>query len=167
MEIASVFSQADEQAMYLALELAQKAGQYNEVPVGAVILDANGQLLGQGFNQVICASDPTQHAEIVALRQACTKLSNYRIPGAQLFVTLEPCVMCLGALFHARLARIVYATPDPKTGACGSQLRLHENSALNHHTRVQSGLLQNQASQLLRDFFKERRLLAKQNRTFS
>lgn len=164
MDSTILFSPVDEQAMALALKLAKVAWQHNEVPVGAVILDEQGSLIGQGFNRVITSADPTQHAEIVALRQACLARNNYRLPGAQLFVTLEPCVMCLGALFHARFARIVYAAPDPKTGACGSQLALHENSTLNHHTRVQSGLFQNQASQILRDFFKERRLLAKQNK---
>lgn len=159
------FTEADTAAMQMALQLAQRAWDQGEVPVGAVVLDAAGQLIGQGFNQVIVGHDPSLHAEMIALRQASTQLKNYRLPEAQLFVTLEPCVMCLGAMFHARIARIVYATSDPKTGACGSLLSLHENTQLNHHTHVQSGLLQAPAAQLLRDFFKERRQLAKQKRS--
>lgn len=158
------FDATDTAAMQLALQLARQAWDSGEVPVGAVLLDADGQYIGQGFNQVITRHDPSAHAEMLALRQATTQAKNYRLPGAQLFVTLEPCVMCLGAMFHARLARIVYATSDPKTGACGSLLCLHHNPQLNHHTHVQSGLLQDQAAQLLRDFFKERRQLAKQKR---
>lgn len=160
----SEFSVSDIQAMQLALQLADMAWQHGEVPVGAVLVDAHGQLLGQGYNQVITRSDPTLHAEVVALRQATALAANYRLPGSQLFVTLEPCLMCFGALLHARVERVVYAAPDPKTGACGSVLCLHEHPTLNHQTQVQSGLLQDQASQLLRDFFKERRLLAKQKK---
>lgn len=160
----SEFSSTDIHAMQLALQLAKVAWQHGEVPVGAVLLDAQGQLLGQGRNQVITQSDPTQHAEIVALRQATKLASNYRLPGSQLFVTLEPCLMCLGALLHARVARIVFAATDLKTGACGSVLSVHQHPSLNHQTQVQSGLLEDQASQLLRDFFKERRLLAKQKK---
>lgn len=152
--------------MQLALQLAHQAWQLGEVPVGAVLLDAEGQVIGQGFNQVISSHDPSQHAEINALRQAASTVQNYRIPGAQLFVTLEPCLMCLGAILHARVARIVYATSDPKTGVCGSLLCLHENKQLNHQTQVQTGLLQAPAAQMLRDFFKERRVLAKQKKTF-
>lgn len=159
------FTEADTNAMQIALQLAQCAWDQGEVPVGAVLLDAQGKLIGQGFNQVISGHDPSLHAEMIALRQATITLKNYRLPEAQLFVTLEPCIMCLGALFHARVGRVVYATADPKTGACGSLLSLHENTQLNHHTQIQSGLLQAPAAQLLRDFFKERRLLAKQKRS--
>lgn len=158
------FSITDTAAMQMALQLAQQAWDQGEVPVGAVLLDAQGQLIGQGFNQVITSHDPSSHAEMMALRQATAQLKNYRLPSAQLFVTLEPCVMCLGAMFHARIARIVYATPDPKTGACGSLLCLHHNAQLNHQTQVQSGLLQEPAAQLLRNFFKSRRQLAKQKK---
>lgn len=158
------FGTTDQQAMQLALQLAQLAWQAGEVPVGAVLLDGQGQLIGQGYNQVITRSDPTWHAEIVALRQATAQQQNYRLPGAQLFVTLEPCMMCLGALFHARIARVVYATADPKTGVCGSQLALHEHPVLNHQTQIQSGLYQDQAAEMLRAFFKERRQLAKQRK---
>ncbi|GAA5091951.1 MAG: tRNA adenosine(34) deaminase TadA [Alcaligenaceae bacterium] len=164
VDVREKFSQSDEQTMQLALQLAQRAWQAGEVPVGAVLVDAQGEIIGQGYNQVITQADPTWHAEIEALRQAAQQQQNYRLPGAQLFVTLEPCMMCLGALLHARVARIVYATADPKTGVCGSQLCLHEHTALNHHTQVQAGLYQDQAAQLLRDFFKERRQLAKQRK---
>lgn len=158
------FTVSDIAAMQLALQLAQHAWYKGEVPVGAVLLDEQGQVIGQGYNQVITENDPSLHAEMVALRQAATHLKNYRLPKTQLFVTLEPCVMCLGAMFHARVSRIVYAASDPKTGACGSILCLHQHPQLNHHTQVQSGLLQEQAAQLLRDFFKERRQLAQQKR---
>lgn len=158
------FTVSDIAAMQLALQLAQHAWYKGEVPVGAVLLDEHGQVIGQGFNQVISAHDPSLHAEMVALRQATNHSKNYRLPKAHLFVTLEPCMMCLGAIFHARLARVVYAAPDPKTGACGSLLCLHQHPQLNHHTQVQSGLLQEQAAQLLRDFFKERRQLAQHKR---
>lgn len=158
------FTVADTAAMQRALQLAQQAWQQGEVPVGAVILDAEGAVIGEGFNQVITQHDPSAHAEMVALRQACALQQNYRLPGAQLFVTLEPCLMCLGALLHARFTRIVYAAPDPKTGVCGSVLCLHDNPQLNHHTQVQSGLLHAEAAQLLRDFFKERRQVAKEKK---
>ena len=158
------FSDSDTTAMQRALQLAQQAWQQGEVPVGAVILDAQGTVIGEGFNQVITQHDPSSHAEMLALRQACALQQNYRLPGAQLFVTLEPCLMCLGALFHARIERIVYAAPDPKTGVCGSVLCLHKTPQLNHHTQVQSGLLQAESAQLLRDFFKERRQVAKQKK---
>lgn len=159
------FTEADTKAMQMALQLAQCAWDQGEVPVGAVLLDGQGMLIGQGFNQVISGHDPSLHAEMTALRQATTERKNYRLPDAQLFVTLEPCIMCLGALFHARVSRVVYAASDPKTGACGGLLSLHENTQLNHHTQVQSGLLQAPAAQLLRDFFKERRQVAKQKRS--
>lgn len=113
---------SDAQAMALALEQAQLAASIGEVPVGAVLLDADGRLLSVGSNRTVCDHDPTQHAEIVALRAATRKVGNYRLPGASLFVTLEPCMMCLGALLHARLSRVVWAAADPKTGGvwqCG------------------------------------------------
>ena len=158
------FNSIDTAAMQRALQLAQFAWEHGEVPVGAVLLNAQGERIGEGFNQVITRHDPSSHAEMVALRQATTRLQNYRIPGAQLFVTLEPCLMCLGAIIHARISRVVYAASDPKTGVCGSLLCLHENTQLNHQTQIQSGLLQEPAAQLLRDFFKERRQLTKQKR---
>ncbi len=148
---------SDAQAMVLALEQAQCAAQMGEVPVGAVLLGPDGRLLSVGANRTVCDHDPTQHAEIVALRAATRKVGNYRLPGASLFVTLEPCMMCLGALLHARLSRVVWAAADPKTGVCGSVESLHLHPILNHHTRVSGGLMAEDAAQALRDFFRERR----------
>ncbi len=148
---------SDAQAMALALEQARQAVSLGEVPVGAVLLDADGRLLSVGANRTVCDHDPTQHAEIVALRAATRKVGNYRLPGASLFVTLEPCMMCLGALMHARLSRVVWAAADPKTGVCGSVESLHLHPTLNHHTRVTGGLMADEAAQALRDFFRQRR----------
>jgi tRNA(adenine34) deaminase len=143
--------------MRLALEQACLAQEAGEVPVGAVIIDANGGLLASGFNRTIQDHDPTGHAEVVALRTAAKKSGNYRLPGATLYVTLEPCVMCMGAMMHARLARVVFGASDPKTGACGSVINLPSESRLNHHTRVEGGVLAHECGELLRDFFKRRR----------
>lgn len=148
---------SDAQAMVLALEQARCAAQMGEVPVGAVLLGPDGRLLSVGANRTVCDHDPTQHAEIVALRAATRKVGNYRLPGASLFVTLEPCMMCLGALLHARVSRVVWAAADPKTGVCGSVESLHLHPILNHHTRVSGGLMAEDAAQALRDFFRERR----------
>jgi tRNA(adenine34) deaminase len=121
---APVFDEADEAAMRWALEQAEMARELGEVPVGAVVLDAQGQVIGRGYNRTITDQDPSAHAEIVALRQAAASVSNYRLPGARLYVTLEPCVMCMGAMMHARLARVVFGAPDPKTGACGGSITI-------------------------------------------
>jgi tRNA(adenine34) deaminase len=147
----------DDSFMRLALEQACLAQEAGEVPVGAVIIDANGMLLASGFNRVIQDHDPTGHAEVVALRNAAKKNGNYRLPGATLFVTLEPCVMCMGAIMHARLARVVFGASDPKTGACGSVINLPLESRLNHHTQVEGGVLAHECGETLRDFFKRRR----------
>jgi tRNA(adenine34) deaminase len=146
--------------MALALEQAQLAWDRGEVPVGAVVVK-DGEVIATGFNQPISGHDPTAHAEIVALRAAADKLGNYRLPGCELYVTLEPCIMCSGAMMHARLARVIYAATDPKTGACGSVVNLFDEPSLNHHTDVVGGVLADQASSLLRAFFAERRALAK------
>ena len=146
--------------MQLALELAQQAWSQGEVPVGAVVVK-DGVVIATGFNQPIGRHDPTAHAEIVALRAAADKLGNYRLPGCELYVTLEPCVMCAGAMMHARLARVVYAAPDPKTGAAGSVLNLFEQAQLNHHTIVAVGLMADEASTMLKAFFAERRALSR------
>jgi tRNA(adenine34) deaminase len=151
---------ADADFMQLALAQAQHAWNQGEVPVGAVVVK-DGALIAVGFNQPIGRHDPTAHAEIVALRAAAEKLGNYRLPGCELFVTLEPCVMCSGAMMHARLARVVYGAPDPKTGACGSVLNLFEQEKLNHHTELVGGVLADQASAMLRGFFAERRAAAR------
>lgn len=142
--------------MGLALQQAQMAWDHDEVPVGAVLV-RDSALVASGFNQPIARHDPTAHAEIVALRQAGAALSNYRLPGCTLYVTLEPCAMCAMALLHARLARVVFAAPDPKTGAAGSVLNVFSHTVLNHQTVVQGGVMAEEAAALLRAFFKERR----------
>ena len=145
-----------EMLMREALELARVAGAAGEVPVGAVVVKG-GVIIGRGYNQPISRHDPTAHAEIMAMRDAAQHLGNYRLTGCELFVTLEPCAMCAGAIMHARIAHVLYAAPDPKTGACGSVVDLFSEAKLNHHTRVSSGLLANDAAQLLQQFFAERR----------
>ena len=146
----------DEDFMRLALELARQAGDVDEVPVGALVVQ-NGTVIGRGYNTPIRAADPTAHAEIVALRAAARAMDNYRLAGCTLFVTLEPCVMCAGAIQHARIARVVFGARDPKTGACGSVVDLFANPRLNHHTTVQDGLLADDCAWLLQDFFSRRR----------
>ena len=148
---------ADSAWMQLALAQAAQAQQLGEVPVGAVLVDAQGELLATGFNRTIIDHDPTAHAEIVALRAGAKQVQNYRLPGASLFVTLEPCAMCLGAMLHARLARVVFGASDPKTGVCGSVLNLALEKKLNHHTQVEGGVLAQECGDTLRQFFKERR----------
>lgn len=148
--------------MRLALEQAARAKDLGEVPVGAVLLDAFGQMIATGFNRTIADHDPTAHAEIVALRAAARAVQNYRLPGATLYVTLEPCAMCLGAVLHARLGRIVFAAADPKTGACGSVVNLLEHATLNHQTVLTSGILAEECGTYLRDFFRDRRNKTKQ-----
>lgn len=152
--------------MRQALDQAQNAWALGEVPVGAVVVK-DGQVVATGFNQPIGTHDPTAHAEIMALRAAATILGNYRLPGCELYVTLEPCVMCAGAMMHARLARVVFGATDPKTGACSSIVNLFEQERLNHHTEVTGGVLEQQCSQLLKDFFAERRLIQQQARLSS
>lgn len=147
----------DAEMMVLALRQAEAAREIGEVPVGAVVVDSAGQVLGAGFNRTIIDNDPTAHAEIVALRDAARRLSNYRLPGLSLYVTLEPCVMCMGAMLHARLARVCYGATDPKTGACGSVLDVGAVSNLNHHTSFHGGVLAEPCGDLLRRFFRERR----------
>jgi tRNA(adenine34) deaminase len=151
---------ADERFMALALEQARLAWAEGEVPVGAVVVK-DGEVVATGYNRPIGGHDPTAHAEIMALRAAAAKLGNYRLPGCELYVTLEPCIMCSGAMMHARLARVVYAATDPKTGACGSVVNLFDEEKLNHHTAVAGGVLAEQASALLKAFFAERRAAAR------
>ena len=146
--------------MQLALEQARLAWAEGEVPVGAVVVK-DGEVIATGYNQPIGRHDPTAHAEIVALRAAADKLGNYRLPGCELYVTLEPCIMCSGAMMHARLARVVYAAVDPKTGACGSVVNLFDEDRLNHHTEVAGGVMAEEASGLLKAFFAERRAAAR------
>jgi tRNA(adenine34) deaminase len=146
----------DHHFMQLALEQAQHAWSLGEVPVGAVVVK-DGAVIATGFNQPIGKHDPTAHAEIVALRAAAAKFGNYRLPGCELYVTLEPCMMCSGAMMHARLARVIYGAPDPKTGVCGSVMNLFDQQQLNHHTEVVGGVMADQASAMLKAFFAERR----------
>jgi len=142
--------------MQAALDLAKQAAALGEVPVGAVVVK-DGDIIGRGYNRPISSADPTAHAEIVALREAAAALGNYRLPGCELYVTLEPCAMCVGAMVHARIARILYGAPDPKTGACGSIVDLPALAAFNHHGRFQGGLLERECGEILKRFFAERR----------
>ena len=146
----------DEYFMGLALDLAREAGALGEVPVGALIVSER-EMLGRGFNQPIGRHDPTAHAEIMALRDAATHLGNYRLPGCTLYVTLEPCAMCAGAIMHARISRVVFGARDPKTGAAGSVIDLFAESRLNHHTTVVGGVLGDACGSLLSSFFAARR----------
>jgi tRNA(adenine34) deaminase len=142
--------------MQQAISQAHNAWALGEVPVGAVVVK-DGVVIATGFNQPIGTHDPTAHAEVMALRAAASLLGNYRLPGCELFVTLEPCVMCSGAMMHARLARVVFGAPDPKTGACGSIVDMFAQERLNHHTEVKGGVLAEECGTLLRSFFAERR----------
>ncbi len=146
--------------MRLALAAADKARVAGEVPVGAVIVK-EGKVIATGFNQPIGCHDPTHHAEIAALRAASEVLGNYRLPGCTLYVTLEPCVMCAGAMMHARLSRVVYGAADPKTGACGSVVNLFADERLNHHAEVLGGVLADECGTMLSSFFAERRQQAR------
>jgi tRNA(adenine34) deaminase len=138
--------------MRRALELAAQARDAGEVPVGAVLV-LNGKVVGEGFNAPITCVDPTAHAEIQALRAAATRTGNYRLPESTLYVTLEPCVMCAGAILHARVARLVYGAPDPKAGAAGGAIDLFGETRLNHHCEVQGGVLADDCAAVLRSFF--------------
>ena len=142
--------------MEVALEQARLAAQAGEVPVGALLLDATGAVLAQGFNQPVSSRDPTAHAEIVVLRSAAKKLSNYRLPGTTLVVTVEPCLMCAGALINARVARVIYGASEPKWGAFASQMRVGELK-LNHRMDVIPGVREDACAAILRDFFLARR----------
>jgi tRNA(adenine34) deaminase len=146
----------DEFYMREALSLAHSAECLGEVPVGAVVV-CEGKIIGHGFNSPVGDSDPSAHAEIAALRDAARVRGNYRLPGCELFVTLEPCVMCAGAILHARISRVVYGARDLKTGAHGSVVDLFEVERLNHHTEILGGILAEECGQLLSDFFAARR----------
>ena len=145
--------------MAAALEQARAALAAGEVPVGAVVV-RNGEIVGRGCNSPISRHDPTAHAEILALRDAANRLGNYRLPGCELYVTLEPCAMCVGAILHARISRLAYGAADPKTGACGSAVNLFVEPRLNHHTALTSGVMADECAALLRDFFAGRRAKA-------
>ncbi len=142
--------------MRQALELARQAATLGEVPVGAVVV-RDGEIIGRGGNQPIGRHDPTAHAEVMALRDAAANVGNYRLPGSTLYVTLEPCLMCIGAIFHARVGRVVFGARDPKTGAAGSVLNLFDETRLNHHAEVLGGVLAEECGTLLSGFFAARR----------
>jgi tRNA(adenine34) deaminase len=146
----------DQEAMHAALAEARAAGEAGEVPIGAVAVH-NGEIIARGQNSVIRTNDPTAHAEIVALRAAAQVLSNYRLNGVTLYVTLEPCAMCAGAMIHSRIDRLVYAAADPKAGAAGSVLEVLNHQRLNHQMQVEQGILADESAELLRSFFRERR----------
>lgn len=146
----------DEEFMRAALEQARIAGSCDEVPVGAVVV-LDGEIVGRGFNQPIGRNDPTAHAEVMALRDAGTRLGNYRLPGCELFVTLEPCAMCSGAIMHSRIARVVFGARDPKTGVAGSVIDLFGEPRLNHHATIAGGVLADECGSLLSGFFAARR----------
>ncbi len=149
-------SSQDESFMRLALEQAKKAASAGEVPVGAVLVQDN-QVIGSGFNQPIMLNDPSAHAEMMAIRNAAQALKNYRIPESTLYVTLEPCAMCCGMMLHARVKRVVFGAPDPKTGMAGSVTNLFALKEINHQTEVEGGVLADECGELLREFFKQRR----------
>jgi len=146
----------DEQWMRYALNRARQAAARGEVPVGAVLVK-DGELVAEGFNNPIGAHDPTAHAEIVALRRAAAELRNYRLTGATLYVTIEPCQMCVGAMVHARIARLVYGAPEPKAGAIESAMRAHEHPSLNHRLVVEGGVLEADCRDVMQQFFRQRR----------
>jgi tRNA(adenine34) deaminase len=143
--------------MKIAMNLAQEAAAAGEVPVGAIVVK-DGQIIGRGSNAPIGLHDPSAHAEIQALRDAAKKIGNYRLVDCTLYVTLEPCAMCTGAIQHARISRLVYGASDAKTGACGSVVNLMAETKLNHHTEVTGGVMAEETASLLSSFFKERRL---------
>lgn len=153
------FNDFDQQCMQRALQLAELAGNHNEVPIGAVITNnTDNAVIGEGFNQPISSNDPTAHAEIIALRNAGQTIKNYRLVNTTLYTTLEPCAMCAGALLHARINRLVFATPDPKAGAVGGAMQLYSAAMWNHSIKCEQGLLAEPCAHLLREFFKARRL---------
>ena len=154
----------DQDFMAQAMELAAQAGQIGEVPVGALVVH-EGEIIGQGYNQTISAHDPCAHAEIIALRQAAEFMGNYRLSGCNLYVTLEPCTMCVGAIIHARIQRLIYAATEPKAGAVVSQLQLLSLPHYNHIVQVESGIMADESSAMLSSFFKQRRLYHKANKT--
>ena len=147
----------DEEFMQHAFQLAKKSEDHDEVPVGAIVVYKK-EIIGEGWNQPISSHDPTAHAEIMALRNAGKKIGNYRLPESTMYVTLEPCVMCAGAIVHARVAKLVCAVEDEKTGACGSVFNITQADKLNHRVRIEKGVLEKECRALIQNFFKEKRL---------
>lgn len=160
-DIYLIKKESDAEFMTAALALAQEAAEAGEVPVGAVVVKA-GQIIGVGSNAPISRHDPSAHAEIQAMRAAAAALGNYRLTDCTLFVTLEPCTMCAGAIMHARISRLVFGATDPKTGACGSVINLFAEERLNHHAVVEAGLMAEQCGELLTRFFRNRRAVGSQ-----
>ena len=150
----------DTDLMQIALDLAQQAAANNEVPVGAIVVK-DGVVIGRGANAPIGLNDPTAHAEVIAMREAAQHLGNYRLVDCTLYVTLEPCAMCSGAMQHARIAKLIYGASDPKTGACGSVVNLMAEPKLNHHCEVLGGVMADECGAILSGFFKQRRLMNK------
>jgi tRNA(adenine34) deaminase len=153
---SGVVTPPDDDMMRLALGEAERARLAGEVPVGAVVV-FEGRVVGSGYNQPIAATDPTAHAEVVALRAAAHALGNYRLTGARLYVTVEPCLMCVGAMVHARIAHVVFGAPEPKAGALMSACRAHETPGLNHRLQVTAGVLEEECRRVMQAFFEERR----------
>ncbi len=147
----------DEYYMMLALKQAQTAEEYGEVPVGAVIVDQNQEVIGQGFNRPISTCDPTSHAEINAIRMACERLKNYRLPQTTLYVTIEPCIMCMGAIIHARIYRLVFGARDPKWGAAHSLYQIGSDHRLNHQPEIVQGIYEEQSKAIIKGFFEKKR----------
>lgn len=147
----------DEKMMKRALSLADEAERLGEIPVGAVLVDEKGNILGEGWNLSITNSDPTAHAEIIALRRAAQKIKNYRLLNTTLYVTLEPCTMCAGAILHSRIKRLVFGAADYKTGAVGSRFHFFDDYKMNHTVEIESGILAQECGQKLSDFFRKRR----------
>jgi len=154
--VPHLFNEVDEHWMQEALTLARKAGAVGEVPVGAVVVK-QGAIIGRGWNHPIAAHDPTAHAEIIAIREAARTLENYRLTDTTLYVTLEPCAMCAGAMVHARVSRLVFGAPDPRAGAAGSLFNIIQTPALNHRVDLAGGVLAEQCGELLKGFFSQRR----------
>ncbi|PIE62243.1 MAG: tRNA adenosine(34) deaminase TadA [Desulfobacter postgatei] len=143
--------------MKLALDEAQKAEEHNEVPVGAILVDTAGKVIGQGYNCPISENDPTSHAEIKAIRSACRVMNNYRLPGTTLYVTIEPCIMCMGAIIHTRVQRVVFGALDPKWGAAVSLYRMGSDLRLNHQPEIIQGICEKQTKHMIKSFFKQKR----------
>ena len=147
----------DDFYMNLAIKEAGKAAKVNEVPVGAVIVDEESKVIGYGYNSPISSNDPTSHAEINAIRMACRSVKNYRLINTVLYVTIEPCIMCMGAIIHARIKRVVFGAKDIKWGAVNSLYTMADDKRLNHHTEIRSGVCEDKAKKIIKDFFKSRR----------
>ncbi len=155
MDIESLMD--DEYYMTLAIEQAKRAEKLDEVPVGAVIIDASGNLISVGHNRPITSCDPTGHAEMVAIRSAAEKLGNYRLGNTRLYVTIEPCIMCMGAIIHARMAKVIYGASDPKWGAAGSLYDFSSDTRLNHNLEIVSGVCLNETREMIKSFFRKKR----------